>query len=164
MARTQQSPESSRGILTMVFFVQPKLNGRIVPGSFVLGDPTSLRPCLYVDEFQFKRLVGVGSFLARNTNENLTSQTRRPLATSSLAHPLRRSLIPFASEKSRSLAKTFSRGILVRSTCGNSDDAVGNISCCKFFEKPQIDPKFPLRPRMIVLLHILILISNKLSW
>ena len=44
------------------FFVQPKLNRQIVPGSFVLGDATSPRSCLDMDEFQFKRFVGVVFF------------------------------------------------------------------------------------------------------
>ena len=54
-------------------------------------------------------------FLARNENENLLSQTSRPFAASSLAHPSRVRKIQF------SLAKTFSPGILVRSTCGKSN-------------------------------------------
>ena len=48
-------------------------------------------------------------FLARDANENLASETSRPLATSSLAH-----------RNHDSLAKTFSPGIIVRSTCGKS--------------------------------------------
>ena len=54
-------------------------------------------------------------FLARNANENLASQTNRPIATSSLAHPLR------VRKNHASLAKTFFLGILVRSTCGKSN-------------------------------------------
>ena len=51
-------------------------------------------------------------FLARDANENLASETSRPLATSSLAHPLRVRKITIRSPK------TFSPGIIVSSTCG----------------------------------------------
>ena len=66
-------------------------------------------------------------FLARDANENLASETSRPLATSSLAHL-----------NHDSLAKTFSPGIIVRSTCGKSKllllsfPALNNVATTNF--------------------------------